>query len=202
MTPSLDGTRLTRTTPDQKKPQPVPMKNPLAKKNKGRKIYRATATRMLSDFLARVDEVNRNEKFAFFVEEVRFFGSYLRGEAMVGDVDLAFSLCRKTMAKLRTRSLEIARDIRRPHASFNKKLCDLSVNEVTRYLQSRSGWLDFAAIENLEKNGFPNEVIFELPRKKELIEAIQSNEDTTTVKHLHRIVNSPRNATRRCERDR
>jgi hypothetical protein len=166
------------------------MKNPLAKKNKGRKIYRATATRILSDFLIRVDEVNRNEEFAFFVEEVRLFGSYLRGEAMVGDVDLAVSLCRKTMGKLRARTLEIARRVGCPHASFDRKLCELSMNEVFRYLQSRSPWLDFAAIENLEKHDFLNQVIFELPRKKELEQAIQLNEDTAAVKRLHRIVNA------------
>jgi predicted nucleotidyltransferase len=117
----------------------MPMKNPLAKKNKGRKIHRPTATRLLSDFLTRVDEVNRSEKFAFFVVEVRLFGSYLRGEAMVGDVDLAFSLCRKTMGKLRARTLEIARETGRPNVSFDEKLCEkLSVNEVVRYLQSRN----------------------------------------------------------------
>ena len=64
------------------------------------------------------------------------------------------------------------------------------MNEVIRYLQFRSRWLDFAAIENLEKHGFPNKIIFEVPHKNELMEAIQENGDTTEVKHLHRIVNT------------
>ena len=112
---------------------------------------------------------------------------------MVGDVDLAISLCRKTMAKLRARCLEISFEIGRPSTSFDRKLYEPSMTEVYRYLQSRSRWLDFAAFDNIEEYGFPNKVIFELPRKKELIEAIQLNEDKTRVERLHRIVNNASN---------
>jgi hypothetical protein len=41
--------------------------------------------------------------FAFFVEEVRLFGSCLKGQEMVGDVDLAFSMMRKTRKTIETR---------------------------------------------------------------------------------------------------
>ena len=44
--------------------------------------------------------VNCDEDLAFFVEEVRLFGSYLKGQEMVGDVDLAFSMMRKSVAKI------------------------------------------------------------------------------------------------------
>jgi predicted nucleotidyltransferase len=82
---------------------------PLAKRNKGRKIHRTTADRLLADFLLRVKQVNRNEEFAFFVEEVRLFGSYLRGEEMGRDVDVAFSMMRKTMGKLSARCAAIGK---------------------------------------------------------------------------------------------
>ena len=157
---------------------------PLAKRNKGRKIRRTTADRLLADFLGRVEQVNRNEQFAFFVEEVRLFGSYLRGEEMVGDVDLAFSMMRKTMGKLTARWAEIAGD---KHLS-RERLCEMSMDEVERFLRAQSRWLDFAAIENLEKHGFANKIIYQIPRRMDVMKAIKKDEKVATVEHLHRII--------------
>jgi predicted nucleotidyltransferase len=152
---------------------------PLAKRNKGKQIRRATADRLLADFLRRVEQVNRNEEFAFFVEEVRLFGSYLRGEEMVGDVDVAFSMMRKTMGKLSARCLAIGK---------HREDYERAMGEVERFLRARSRWLDFAAVENLEKHGFANKIIYQIPHRMDLMRAISKDERVVTVSHLHRIV--------------
>jgi hypothetical protein len=164
------------------------MRDSLSKKNKGKQIHRRTADRLLRDFLERVKQVNCNEGFAFFVEEVRLFGSYLHDREMVGDVDLAFSMMRKTIGKLKSRCAQLEKDTGRRLSQ--KRLYEMSMEEVVRFLQSRSRWLDFAAIENVNQQGFPNKVIYEIPERLRLLKTIQRNEQTANVAHLHRIIAS------------
>jgi DNA-binding MarR family transcriptional regulator len=57
-----------------------------------RPISRGTAERLVREFLARVDEVNRNEDYAYRVRKVVVFGSYLGKRPRLGDVDLAVTL--------------------------------------------------------------------------------------------------------------
>jgi len=62
------------------------------------------------------------------------------------------------------------------------------MGEVERFLRARSRWLDFAAIENLEKHGFASEIIYQIPRRMDLVRAINKDERVVTVSHLHRMI--------------
>ena len=62
------------------------------------------------------------------------------------------------------------------------------MGEVERFLRARSRWLDFAAVENLEKHGFANKIIYQIPHRMDLMRAISKDERVVTVSHLHRIV--------------
>lgn len=52
-------------------------------------IRRKTAELALRRFMERVDEVNHNPQFLVRVSEVAVYGSYVRGEQLLGDLDLA-----------------------------------------------------------------------------------------------------------------
>src|SRR5579862_8083868 len=58
----------------------------------GKPILRASAERILREFLDRVGRANLRSEFAFNVESVVLFGSYLSDCAHVNDLDLAIEL--------------------------------------------------------------------------------------------------------------
>ncbi len=58
-------------------------------------VSRKTATRLLREFLDRVRLSNENEAFAYRIESVVIFGSYLSEAATVNDVDLSVELMRR-----------------------------------------------------------------------------------------------------------
>lgn len=51
-------------------------------------IGRSTAERLVSEFLQRVEAVNNDPKFCFWIDEVLVFGSFLTDSETLGDVDL------------------------------------------------------------------------------------------------------------------
>lgn len=55
-------------------------------------LRRVTAERKLREFMARVEQVNRSEEFAYRVKRVVLFGSYLTDAERVNDIDLAVEL--------------------------------------------------------------------------------------------------------------
>ena len=55
-------------------------------------LSRATAERKLREFMARVEQVNESDEFAFRVVRVVLFGSYLTDAERVNDIDLAIEL--------------------------------------------------------------------------------------------------------------
>ena len=55
-------------------------------------LRRATAERKLREFMARVEQVNQSEEFAYRVNRVVLFGSYLTDAERVNDIDLAVEL--------------------------------------------------------------------------------------------------------------
>jgi predicted nucleotidyltransferase len=68
----------------------------LANAKASQPIRRATAERALKAFMERVQEVNTNEYYLYRVTRVVLFGSYLSDVEMLGDVDIAIELQRKT----------------------------------------------------------------------------------------------------------
>ena len=55
-------------------------------------LRRATAVRKLREFMARVDQVNQSDKFAYRVTRVVLFGSFLTDAERMNDIDLAVEL--------------------------------------------------------------------------------------------------------------
>lgn len=51
-------------------------------------LTRAKAERRLKEFLARCEEVDRRDELAYYVREVRVFGSYITKAPTLGDIDL------------------------------------------------------------------------------------------------------------------
>ena len=62
------------------------------KKTPTRRISLARADQLFSGLVERIPLANANRKFAFFVQEVVIYGSYLRREKTVGDIDIAMQL--------------------------------------------------------------------------------------------------------------
>ena len=64
----------------------------LAQASAAAPLRRATAERKLREFMARVEQVNQSEEFAYRVNRVVLFGSYLTDAERVNDIDLAVEL--------------------------------------------------------------------------------------------------------------
>lgn len=66
--------------------------NALANASAAPPIVRATADRAVADLVARAAQVNASPDYAFLVERLTLFGSYLGDGATVNDVDVAVDL--------------------------------------------------------------------------------------------------------------
>ncbi len=62
-------------------------------------VGRKSATRILREFLDRVRLANENTEFAYRIESVILFGSYLSGATSVNDVDLSVELVRRHVVR-------------------------------------------------------------------------------------------------------
>jgi predicted nucleotidyltransferase len=60
-----------------------------ARASGAKRIRRATATQTLEGFMSRVAEVNADPRFLVRIKRAVVYGSYVRGEETVGDLDLA-----------------------------------------------------------------------------------------------------------------
>ncbi len=56
------------------------------------RMPREKGTKLLADFLRRVAEVNGNPDYLYSIRTVVVYGSYVRGENTIGDLDLAYDL--------------------------------------------------------------------------------------------------------------
>jgi hypothetical protein len=92
-------------------------------------IRRATAQRLVSEFLKRVEEVNANPNLMFWIDEVIVFGSFIGNSPTLSDVDLAVSYVART--EDRTLSLSWAQQ-RVAHALANRR-------QFARFID-RLGW--------------------------------------------------------------
>jgi predicted nucleotidyltransferase len=148
-------------------------------------INRQVAAELLGSMLRRVNEVNADESFAFFVEEVRLFGSYLRGDREIGDLDVAVSFMRKTHAKCQSRFSEISK--RSPEKQTERDLYEAAMVEIEDYLRCSCPWLDISFVGTIRNQRFSNKLIYRLPAKRRIVKAIRSDEDSEDVGHLHAI---------------
>lgn len=116
--------------------------NALALASAAKPILRKTADKKINEFLTRVKEINTNLYYLYKIEKVVVFGSYLRDDEKLGDIDLAIKIAPKECDQdkfkqmLRKRSLDAKQDGRH----FLNYLEEIfwPREEVLRYLKSRS----------------------------------------------------------------
>jgi predicted nucleotidyltransferase len=109
----------------------------LKKKNKGKKISLDTADRLFAGFEERLKRLPEQKEFGVAVPLVLLFGSYLRREPEVGDIDLAVMTEHLPNYELRIKQLNEARN---SGVSFLDELYGPE-KEVRQFLKNRSGWL-------------------------------------------------------------
>jgi predicted nucleotidyltransferase len=99
----------------------------LANATAARPIRRETAERVLEEFLARVEAVNRDPELLYSIGEVWVFGSYLGEGDELGDVDVAATFVRREpdpgrFEELRRRRVEQAKKAGRTFPTFLDEL--------------------------------------------------------------------------------
>jgi len=150
-------------------------------KKKKDKILLRTADRLFQALMNRLDESNRDTRFAYFVEEVILFGSYLRRDERVTDIDICISYCRKTQAKLNRTIRRMMRD-RHVDADEGYKL---SVREIDDFLTARHPRFHTSDTGTIRRLGVPCKVIYRIPQAKAFLRLIAATENRIDVKHLH-----------------
>lgn len=126
--------------------------NALTNATAAKPVKRATAQRALDGLLERAQQVNDDASFAYQVDEVVVFGSFLDPDAeVVGDVDVAIGLSpRYEGAELEQRSherIQTALDAGRRFSSFFEELSWPQV-EVLQLLKGRSRVLSITTIDD------------------------------------------------------
>jgi predicted nucleotidyltransferase len=77
-----------------------------ARASGAKRLKRETASQMLEGFMSRVAEVNADPRFLVRVTRAVLYGSYVRGEETVGDLDLAVDYESKVKGKERTEAFK------------------------------------------------------------------------------------------------
>ena len=120
------------------------------------RLSRTKGDRLLADFMKRVQEVNASSEYLVTVSVVVVYGSYVRGEKSLGDVDIAFELDRKPHYKhvdqkgfleLTQQRVAAARVKGRTFSSFLDRLLWPS-QEVMLYLKARTRGLSLHPIQD------------------------------------------------------
>jgi len=128
----------------------------LAQASAAGKMPRTDAERIIKGLLRRVDEVNAVSDYLFRVPTVVVYGSYVRGEARLGDVDIAVELEPKwdvantgteQYAALTNKRVGVARAKGRAFPSFLEEL-DWPVREVMLHLKARTRGLSLHRLED------------------------------------------------------
>jgi len=139
--------------------------NTLAMASSARPVKRSTAERVIDQFLDRVATVNGGERFAYRVQRVTVFGSYLTQADRLNDVDLLVDLAsRKTIAKEQEALEESARARAvqggRRFGTYFEELT-WPQTEVCLFLKNRSRTLSLHYIDHALVEKTEHRVIFE-----------------------------------------
>lgn len=145
------------------------------------KIQLQTADRLFQEFMKRLTESNRNTGFAYFVSEVILFGSYLRREERVTDIDLCINYCRKTHALYKRK---LRRFMREKHVDAEEAY-RLSVREIDDFLTGKNPRIHTCDEGTIRRMGVPHKVIYSIPQIKSFIRLIAETEVRINVTHLH-----------------
>jgi hypothetical protein len=128
-------------------------------------IPRSKADRIVSDLLARVEEVNARDDLTHFVGEVRAFGSYISDATEVGDIDLAISLIAKPPpcgTKFTEWHVERARQSGRSFGTYIDMLF-YSQNEVRQLIKGRNQYTSIHPMSDLDELKIESRVLYKSP---------------------------------------
>jgi predicted nucleotidyltransferase len=145
------------------------------------KIQLRTADRLFRDFMDRVAESNHNTGFAYFVEKVLLFGSYLRREERVTDIDVCISYCLKTHALYRRK---LRRLIRERHVDAEQGY-RMTVREIDDFITGKHPRIHTSDEGTIRRLGVPYKVIYAIPQIKSFVRLIAETDDRINVTFLH-----------------
>lgn len=153
------------------------------KKPATRRISLERADRLFSTLEERIPLANANRKFAFFVQEVLVYGSYLRREKTVGDIDVAMQFAMKTEAKLDER---VAFFMRRDKVD-RRGGYDRAITEISTFLTNRSTYFHDSDAEAV-KRSYPYRVVYSMPKLQQYVRLVDKTAGWPTVEHLHQFL--------------
>jgi len=128
----------------------------LARASAAGKMPRTKAERILEGLRRRVEEVNAASDYLFRIPTVVVYGSYVRGEALLSDIDIAVELEPKwdiantsteQYAALTNKRIEVAEAKGRMFPSFFEEL-DWPRREVMLHLKARTRGLSLHGLED------------------------------------------------------
>ena len=124
--------------------------NELRCESRGR-LTRAKADGLVCELLARVRALNADAKYAFKVDSVVLFGSYLSSRDRIEDVDVAIALRPRLQNKEEQKALEEAARSRGPRSRNIVEHMYKPQQEVRKALKAKSSWLDVRDASELEE---------------------------------------------------
>jgi predicted nucleotidyltransferase len=161
--------------PVDRKPMPT-IESPLLKKrNKGKKISLETADRLFAGLKERLNRLQSYEEFGVSVPLVLLFGSYLRREPEVGDIDLAVLTIPRPNHEDRRKALFEAGRFK---SSFMEELQGPQ-KEVLQFIKNHSSWLalhDFSEALSMKDLSF--RVVYCAQEFRALVDRLERNELT------------------------
>jgi predicted nucleotidyltransferase len=123
-------------------------------------LRRATAERLIQQVLERAHALNSDDTWAYCVETIAVFGSYIEGKERPNDVDIACELRpRWTDAKKQRAHEETRRTIRRNFANMSE-LAFWPRTEVLSFLKARSRGLSVHQFDSWIRQNTHFEVLF------------------------------------------
>jgi len=130
-------------------------------------LSREKAERLLSEFLKRVEEVNKRDELSHYVREVHIFGSYLNKKAKdLGDLDLAVDVReRKVLGRedimeyMEERAFELGVD-QRP---WMARLLYVEL-EIMRLIKARNPYISLHPMSDLEATNAKSNLLFRARR--------------------------------------
>jgi len=128
-------------------------------------ILRPKADRIVSDLLARVEDVNARDDLTHFVGEVWAFGSYITDAPEIGDIDLAVSLVAKpppSGKKFIEWHLQRARQSGRTFGSYIDMLF-YSQKEVHRLIKGRNQYVSIHPMSDLAELKIESRALYKSP---------------------------------------
>lgn len=118
------------------------------------RMPRSKGKTMLTDFLTRVNEVNKNPEYVYTVDTVIVSGSYARGEDTLGDLDIFYGLAPRfsttDLATAHEKRIEAAYAKGRRFSNIVEELC-WPEQEVRLRLKARTRGLSLHSLDEFFK---------------------------------------------------